>query len=65
LGNAANLSKTNLFYNNPGHEDTFTDPNGGLHECKSRLRADHMKDIKVCGQLWFQTNVTEPRGFQT
>ncbi|MBD5769612.1 glycine--tRNA ligase [Marinomonas colpomeniae] len=49
-------------YKYSGHEDTFTDPMVDCHECKSRLRADHMKDIKVCDNCG-STNVTEPRDF--
>ena len=49
-------------YKYSGHEDTFTDPMVDCHECKARLRADHMKDIKVCDNCG-STNVTEPRDF--
>ncbi|QUX90723.1 glycine--tRNA ligase [Marinomonas sp. A3A] len=49
-------------YKYSGHEDTFTDPMVDCHECKSRMRADHMKDIKVCDNCG-STNVTPPRDF--
>ncbi|TDO98129.1 glycine--tRNA ligase [Marinomonas balearica] len=49
-------------YKYSGHEDTFTDPMVDCHECKSRMRADHMKDIKVCDNCG-SDNVTEPRDF--
>ncbi|WP_219703855.1 glycine--tRNA ligase [Marinomonas lutimaris] len=49
-------------YKYSGHEDTFTDPMVDCHECKSRMRADHMKDIKVCDNCG-STNVTAPRDF--
>ncbi|MEO9274979.1 glycine--tRNA ligase [Marinomonas sp. 5E14-1] len=49
-------------YKYSGHEDTFTDPMVDCHECKSRMRADHMKDIKVCDNCG-STSVTEPRDF--
>ncbi|ADZ90197.1 glycine--tRNA ligase [Marinomonas mediterranea] len=49
-------------YKYSGHEDTFTDPMVDCHECKSRMRADHMKDIKKCDNCG-SDNVTEPRDF--
>jgi glycyl-tRNA synthetase len=49
-------------YKYSGHEDTFTDPMVDCHECKSRMRADHMKDIKICDNCG-STNVTPPRDF--
>lgn len=58
---AAIIQNKNV-YKYSGHEDTFTDPMVDCHECKSRMRADHMKDIKVCDNCG-STNVTEPRDF--
>lgn len=49
-------------YKYSGHEDTFTDPMVDCHECKSRMRADHMKDIKICDNCG-SDKVTEPRDF--
>ena len=44
-----------------GHEDTFSDPMTDCRKCKSRFRADHIKDGKCpnCGS----TDLTEPRPF--
>ena len=58
---AAIIQNKNV-YKYSGHEDTFTDPMVDCHECKSRMRADHMKDIKVCDNCG-STNVTPPRDF--
>lgn len=58
----AAIIQNKYVYKYSGHEDTFTDPMVDCHECKSRLRADHMKDIKVCDNCG-STNVTEPRDF--
>ncbi len=49
-------------YKYSGHEDTFTDPMVDCHNCKSRMRADHMKNIKICNNC-SSTNVTAPRNF--
>lgn len=58
---AAIIQNKNV-YKYSGHEDTFTDPMVDCHDCKSRMRADHMKDIKVCDNCG-SNNVTEPRDF--
>jgi glycyl-tRNA synthetase len=43
-----------------GHEETFIDPLIDCRDCKSRWRADHIKDhCPTCGS----TNLTEPRPF--
>ncbi|MDX2050665.1 MAG: glycine--tRNA ligase [Rickettsiaceae bacterium] len=44
-----------------GHEETFTDPLVDCKDCKSRLRADHLKDGKCinCGS----SNLTDSRNF--
>lgn len=43
-----------------GHEDTFTDPMVDCRSCKSRWRADHIKDTcPNCGSR----DLTEPREF--
>ncbi len=44
-----------------GHESTFTDPLVDCKECKSRMRADHLKNGKCsnCGSA----KLTEPRPF--
>ena len=44
-----------------GHEETFTDPLVDCKDCKSRWRADHIKDnlCPSCGS----ENLTEPRPF--
>lgn len=50
-----------LVWKYSGHEDTFVDPMVDCRECKSRWRADHVKNGKCekCGS----TNLTEPRPF--
>jgi len=50
-----------LVWRYSGHEATFSDPLLDCRECKSRHRADHLKDGKCpnCGS----TNLTEPRSF--
>jgi glycyl-tRNA synthetase len=50
-----------LVWKYSGHEVTFTDPLLDCRECKSRHRADHLKDGKCpnCGSA----NLTEPRNF--
>jgi glycyl-tRNA synthetase len=50
-----------LVWRYSGHEATFSDPMIDCRECKSRHRADHLKDGKCpnCGS----TNLTEPRNF--
>lgn len=58
----AAIVQNKLVYKYSGHEDTFTDPMVDCHECKARLRADHMKDIKVCDNCG-SSDVTEPRDF--
>ncbi len=44
-----------------GHEATFTDPLVDCRQCKSRWRADHLKEAKCpgCGS----TDLTDPRPF--
>jgi glycyl-tRNA synthetase len=50
-----------LVWKYSGHEATFSDPLVDCRECKTRSRADHLKDGKCpnCGS----TNLTEPRAF--
>jgi glycyl-tRNA synthetase len=50
-----------LVWRYSGHEVTFSDPLVDCRECKSRLRADHLKDGKCpnCGS----SNMTEARNF--
>ncbi|MHB9026772.1 MAG: glycine--tRNA ligase [Armatimonadota bacterium] len=50
-----------LVWRYSGHEETFVDPLVDCRECKSRWRADHVKNGKCekCGS----TNLTEPRPF--
>jgi glycyl-tRNA synthetase len=50
-----------LVWRYSGHEATFSDPMVDCRECKSRHRADHLKDGRCpsCGS----TNLTEPRNF--
>jgi glycyl-tRNA synthetase len=50
-----------LVWKYSGHEATFSDPLVDCRECKTRNRADHLKDGKCpnCGS----TNLTEPRAF--
>ena len=44
-----------------GHEETFTDPLIDCRDCKSRWRADHIKD-NICPSCGSK-NLTEPRPF--
>lgn len=53
-------SKTMFKYS--GHVDTFNDPLVECKDCHARMRADHMKDPKVCENCGSK-NVTEPRMF--
>lgn len=57
----ASILGHNLVYNHSGHADTFSDPMVDCRACKSRFRADHLKDNKCesCGS----TDLTEPRPF--
>ena len=57
----ASILTHRLVLKHSGHETTFTDPMVDCRSCKSRLRADHLKDNKcsVCGG----TDLTEPRPF--
>ena len=50
-----------LVWRYSGHEATFSDPLVDCRECKSRQRADHLKDGKCpnCGS----SNLTDPRNF--
>ena len=50
-----------LVWKYSGHEATFSDPLVDCRECKTRSRADHLKDGKCphCGSA----NLTEPRNF--
>jgi len=50
-----------LVWKYSGHEDTFVDPMVDCRACKSRWRADHVKNGKCekCGS----TDLTEPRPF--
>jgi glycyl-tRNA synthetase len=50
-----------LVWRYSGHEATFSDPLVDCRECKTRSRADHLKDGRCpnCGS----TNLTEPRSF--
>jgi glycyl-tRNA synthetase len=50
-----------LVLRHSGHEATFTDPMVDCRSCKSRWRADHVKDGRCerCGS----TDLTEPRPF--
>jgi glycyl-tRNA synthetase len=54
------LGSQNIFAQS-GHEDTFTDPLVDCKECKFRMRADTLDEMKCpnCGS----TNLTEPRDF--
>ena len=54
------LGSQNVFAQS-GHEDTFTDPLIDCKDCKSRWRADHIKDnlCPSCGS----DNLTKPRPF--
>jgi glycyl-tRNA synthetase len=50
-----------LVLKHSGHEETFSDPLVDCRSCKSRIRADHIKDNKCpeCGS----EDLTEPRPF--
>lgn len=50
-----------LVWRYSGHEATFSDPLVDCRECKTRSRADHLRDGKCpgCGSA----NLTEPRNF--
>jgi len=50
-----------LVWRYSGHEATFSDPLVDCRECKTRCRADHLKEGKCpnCGSA----NLTEPRSF--
>ena len=50
-----------LVLKHSGHEDTFSDPLVDCKSCKSRIRADHIKDSKCpeCGS----EDLTDPRPF--
>ncbi|MFN0124843.1 MAG: glycine--tRNA ligase [Blastocatellia bacterium] len=50
-----------LVWRYSGHEATFSDPLVDCRECKTRSRADHLKDGKcpACGSA----NLTDPRSF--
>ena len=54
------LGSQNIFAHS-GHEDTFTDPLIDCRDCKFRMRADTLDEMKCpnCGS----TNLTEPRDF--
>ena len=54
------LGSKNIFAQS-GHEDTFTDPLIDCKDCKFRMRADTLNEMKCsnCGS----TNLTEPRDF--
>ena len=54
------LGSQNIFTHS-GHEDTFTDPLIDCKDCKFRMRADTLDEMKCpnCGS----TNLTEPRDF--
>lgn len=45
-----------------GHTETFNDPLVECKECQARMRADHMKDPKICENCG-STDVTPPRQF--
>ena len=57
---ASILGSQNIFAQS-GHEDTFTDPLIDCKDCKFRMRADTLDEMKCpnCGS----TNLTEPRDF--
>jgi len=57
---ASILGSQNIFAQS-GHEDTFTDPLVDCKDCKFRMRADTLDEMKCpnCGS----TNLTEPRDF--
>ena len=54
------LGSQNIFAQS-GHEDTFTDPLIDCKDCKFRMRADTLDEMRCpnCGS----TNLTEPRDF--
>ena len=54
------MGSQNIFAQS-GHEDTFTDPLIDCKDCKFRMRADTLDEMKCpnCGS----TNLTEPRDF--
>ncbi len=54
------LGSQNIFAHS-GHEDTFTDPLIDCKDCKFRMRADTLDEMKCpnCGSI----NLTEPRDF--
>ena len=49
-------------FQHSGHTETFNDPLVDCKDCKARMRADHMADIKKCDKCG-SDNVTEPRAF--
>lgn len=57
----SNIITNRVVLNHSGHEDTFTDPMVDCKDCKSRFRADFIKDGKclTCGSI----NLTAPRPF--
>jgi glycyl-tRNA synthetase len=57
----ASLLMNKLVWKYSGHEDTFVDPMIDCKNCKSRWRADHVKNGKCekCGS----SDLTEPRPF--
>ena len=46
-----------------GHVATFNDPLVDCKQCKSRLRADHLKNLDVCPVCGSKGTLTEPRMF--
>lgn len=52
----------NKMFKYSGHTETFNDPLVDCKDCRSRMRADHMKDQSICENCG-STNVTEPRPF--
>lgn len=52
----------NKMFKYSGHTETFNDPLVDCKDCRSRMRADHMKDPSICENCG-STNVTEPRPF--
>ena len=46
-----------------GHIATFNDPLVDCKQCKSRLRADHLKSLDVCPVCGSKGTLTEPRMF--
>jgi len=57
----ASILTNPLVLKHSGHEDTFSDPLVDCKSCKSRIRADHIKDNKCpdCGS----EDLTDPRPF--